>query len=279
MATVNINSVSKITGEPLKKRGRKSKKEKEQLMQDEMMSLSLHKESSSLDKEESQDNICISVEEKNEHDIYENTFSENEPIENTSAFLIKEEVLQEEQKSGIKKRGRKPKGGKIIQQIVSLNNNNDIKPNVILHLKCSIKDLYKNVSTFSQTVTNSQSFVSYNEYSYETICSLENNTNANVYNTANDNKQNVISGACDEDSNDEHDIICKYNSLDTKDIYKKLKALQHNLHTNNINDKKSACFGARMILTILLFISQSILSRILMRYMVVFAVLNVQPRI
>ena len=115
MATVNINSVSKITGEPLKKRGRKSKKEKEQMMQDEIMNLSLHKDNSSLDKEnshlnkeDSQDNICISVEEKNEADICENTFLENgtidNSIENTSTFLIKEEVLQEEQKSGIKKR-------------------------------------------------------------------------------------------------------------------------------------------------------------------------------
>ena len=40
-----------------------------------------------------------------------------------------------------KKRGRKPKGGKIIQQITSVYNNTENKPNIILHLKCAIKDL------------------------------------------------------------------------------------------------------------------------------------------
>ena len=47
-----------------------------------------------------------------------------------------------------------------------------------------------------------------------------------------------------------HDIMDdaeddEYNSPDNKnmkDIYKKLKQLEQNLHINNINDKKSACF-------------------------------------
>ena len=40
-----------------------------------------------------------------------------------------------------KKRGRKPKGGKIIKQPVNNNNNEPTKPNVILHLKCSLNDV------------------------------------------------------------------------------------------------------------------------------------------
>ena len=44
----------------------------------------------------------------------------------------------------VKKRGRKPKGGKIIQQMVQLNNDKEVKPNVILHLKCCLKDLQSN---------------------------------------------------------------------------------------------------------------------------------------
>lgn len=46
----------------------------------------------------------------------------------------------------IKKRGRKPKGGKIITQKLEENNNNNELPNIILHLKCSIRDI-KNINT------------------------------------------------------------------------------------------------------------------------------------
>jgi hypothetical protein len=46
-----------------------------------------------------------------------------------------------DQKPSIKKRGRKPKGGKIIQQVVPSNQQKIDRPNVILHLKCSMKDL------------------------------------------------------------------------------------------------------------------------------------------
>ena len=40
-----------------------------------------------------------------------------------------------------KKRGRKPKGGKIIQNFVANETQKIDKPNIILHLKCSLKDL------------------------------------------------------------------------------------------------------------------------------------------
>ena len=40
-----------------------------------------------------------------------------------------------------KKRGRKPKGGKIITQKLEDNNNNNEIPNIILHLKCSLNDI------------------------------------------------------------------------------------------------------------------------------------------
>jgi hypothetical protein len=40
-----------------------------------------------------------------------------------------------------KKRGRKPKGGKVVTCIQNDNNNNDIIPNIILHLKCNQSDI------------------------------------------------------------------------------------------------------------------------------------------
>ena len=40
--------------------------------------------------------------------------------------------------------GRKPKGGKIIQQLVTNETQKEEKENIILHLKCSMKDKRSN---------------------------------------------------------------------------------------------------------------------------------------
>ena len=76
-----------------------------------------------------------------------------------------------------KKRGRKPKGGKIIQN--SLNDNSEIiiKTNVILHLKCFLSDLNNN------NINN-------NSASYEGV-SLENN-NSLTYNIIKSNANSNI---------------------------------------------------------------------------------------
>ena len=69
----------------------------------------------------------------------------------------------------IKKRGRKPKGGKIIQQITPINNNKETKPNVILHLKCSLKDLQSKLNL--TTNIESFNFSAKNDLNYEIISS------------------------------------------------------------------------------------------------------------
>ena len=248
-------SVSKITGEPLKKRGRKSKKD---LLQNEQINQITNPT----------DNIVISIEENN---VIKNTVNQ----ENTDSPNLIDDVnnddnnddnneheenihSEKEQKPAIKKRGRKPKGGKIIQQVISFNNNKDVKPNIILHLKCSLKDLYKG-NSLEQSI-ETPNFMSYNEYSYDTICKINNTNNVNNVNVIDNHSnnftiqnilyQNNISEEPDKcngnyENNDYHDENYnnfKSNSIDSKDIFKKLKSLEHNLHINNINDKKSACF-------------------------------------
>jgi hypothetical protein len=141
------------------------------------------------------------------------------------------------QKLGAKKRGRKPKGGKIIQQIVSLNDNKETKPNVILHLKCSLKDLVNN----SLLSSNVESYNFYNnnnnpsDLPYEIISSSEikefDNTKCN--NNEYENKINNDNYTDYEEDNKDCEI---------RGIWKKIKSLEHNLHINNISDKKSACF-------------------------------------
>ena len=132
-----------------------------------------------------------------------------------------------EQKPSIKKRGRKPKGGKIIQQVITLDNQKDDKPNVILHLKCSMKDLQ--ISKDNNNL-DSYNFIGKNELNYDIIGS-ENITNiSSLYN------EKQISNDYLDDEEDEPTGKDTY-----KEVWKKLKQLEHNLHINNIN-KKSACF-------------------------------------
>lgn len=119
---------------------------------------------------------------------------------------------------GIKKRGRKPKGGKIIQQIVPLNSNKEKKVNVILHLKCSVKDL-----------TNSE-MNDIESFNFSSMQSFELVATASSQIKSKENEKN-------DDS--DYDKTCE---SDTKELWKKLKQLEHSLHMNNICDKKSACF-------------------------------------
>jgi len=145
-----------------------------------------------------------------------------EPIETEENVVV-------EQVTPAKKRGRKPKGGKIIQQVVSVNNSNENKPNVILHLKCSIND----IQCYSATQTNVESF------------NFETNKSDLSFETINQPEENIELKSCYEDDEEiefkEKDVE-KNKDIETKDIWKKLKILEHNLHVNNISDKKSACF-------------------------------------
>ena len=208
----------------VKKRGRKSKKELEEI--------ALQKASS--------ENINVLIEESiTQPESNVNTISEllnsdddnDNDNDNVNNVELNSNQIQkcDEDKPVAKKRGRKPKGGKIIQQIVPLNNNKEPKPNVILHLKCSLKDLQSNLIQGSEI--QSFNFQPTNQLTYDII-----NSEPNIF-----NKQEPPKIAYDEiDYDDDDDRSIKDN--DTKEVWKKLKVLEHNLHINNISDKKSACF-------------------------------------
>ena len=76
-----------------------------------------------------------------------------------------------------KKRGRKPKGGKIIQQVIPTENQVNDKPNVILHLKCSMKDLQNSANSNN---LDSYAFGAKNELCYD-IIGGENINSVNTY--------------------------------------------------------------------------------------------------
>ena len=60
-----------------------------------------------------------------------------------------------------KKRGRKPKGGKIVQNNIVLENVTEHEPNIILHLKCSLSDIkedYSDIFAYNPVVESIQSY-------------------------------------------------------------------------------------------------------------------------
>ena len=66
----------------------------------------------------------------------------------------KENLKEEVEEPANKKRGRKPKGGKIISASNLINAVEQAKPNIILHLKCSLKDLDLYNEELKSQITN-----------------------------------------------------------------------------------------------------------------------------
>jgi hypothetical protein len=145
-------------------------------------------------------------------------------IENAKMIEKKEEqvenVILEQSLTGGKKRGRKPKGGKIVNnQNLSLQVN-VIKPNIILHLKCCLKDLPNNdlqIESYNYSATNLL-------YNVNPGPVQEDILGISLYNGALDSAADI--------------------TLDkqAKHINTKVQELTLNLQTNNVFDKKSACF-------------------------------------
>lgn len=172
-----------------------------------------------------------------------------------------------------KKRGRKPKGGKLILKTNEPVNSSLQKANVILHLKCSMGelnehnkqiDLMSDPLKYNPTIPPSimtynsnrnSSFFNYNEIE-TTTTELEDNPNFayNEFNRENikfatqkiddvnvpqNNKPNICE-SCNmklqyKDGDLEEDV-------NVKDINQKLKRLKLQLYKNANPDKKSACF-------------------------------------
>ena len=136
-----------------------------------------------------------------------------------------------------KKRGRKPKGGKVITVLPSTQPILDSKINIILHLKCNTNDIKDDIENttkgnidnfqFSDNKSTDLNFMIYNT-KQEVIQDLENNNKSQInYKITTENSDN-----CENISNNDN----------MKVIWQKLEKLSTNLHLNNICDKKSACF-------------------------------------
>ena len=160
-----------------------------------------------------------------------------------------------------KRRGRKPKGGKLIANITNKNDISDEnkKTAVIVHIKCTTNDLKtdSNEFTYHPTIETIHPYSDViNESKYETINQITSNINQNNNNIINENNSNhnidiILNNNNDNNNNNNnyynnyynHDDKYNYN-ISTSSIEDKLKDLSHkldkmDLHNNNTN---SSCF-------------------------------------
>ena len=131
-----------------------------------------------------------------------------------------------------KKRGRKPKGGKII-----VNTNVPLADtvheyNIILHLKCGESDLGNN--NFLSAINYDPVVHAVETFQFENTKGLEFNY---LTNTDTEADNTFMSEEISHTKTKEtEEIDC------TKKLYKKIKELTINLHKNDITDKKADCF-------------------------------------
>lgn len=164
---------------------------------------------------------------------------------------IEEEKMKNEKKIP-KKRGRKPKGGKILQVTENKNLNTMTKENVILHLKCKKDDIHKT------------SFLSEIKYTPH----INDSTNIIYYDIEDKYLSNYVSSTHIElsETNNNHVVLNNINSHNKQDestntvnnsIYNHCSSVNNNnnnnmsckndIHNNsyitsNINDNNNECF-------------------------------------
>ena len=152
-----------------------------------------------------------------------------------------------------KKRGRKPKGGKIITETAQTVNLPYI-PNIILHLKCGLNSLkLRNTDNLSTTISNTSETIFHfkhkgSELGYSDIEAMSNNVENNQQNYVSveseySNTQTSLNNYTDNSVTDKTDIYTgRDKKCPCKTINKKMKDLSYRLFSNTLLDKRSACF-------------------------------------
>ena len=126
-----------------------------------------------------------------------------------------------------KKRGRKPKGGKIVNKNINLNQDVNLFSNVIVHLKC----VRSNLNSGGEFLSNMQ----YNP-SLETVESFSMNSNKELSYELLENNSLLANNIEANNS-----IKLENDEINSNTIWKKIKDLDTTFRLN-VEQKKSACF-------------------------------------
>ena len=173
-----------------------------------------------------------------------------------------------------KKRGRKPKGGKVIQQLVHQSASTNDAPNIILHLKCSVHDIQKLNTSLTESSINPGDVVSFNalepkgaDLNESYHCQSENGSNGSneavsnfiICSAPNSKKPKAAPDALiatnsynhlnhDGDYDDDDDDEPGSNDKNLRDIWKKLNHLKLCFHKSDVfqnigaGTRRSCCF-------------------------------------
>jgi hypothetical protein len=158
-----------------------------------------------------------------------------------------------------KKRGRKPKGGKLIVKQPEKTNIQTPIANIILHLKCSMQDLNEHNMELNKLVSDPLSYnpvvppsiLTYNTMDKPNFSSFDTTLDTTPSNLIKDVAYNEFEKTNSQPSN----TICQVcltkldqpevepdADISIKDVNTKLKKLKLQLYKNMNCDKKSACF-------------------------------------
>lgn len=161
-----------------------------------------------------------------------------------------------------KKRGRKPKGGKLIQNLVNDNATINETPNIILHLKCSASDIpanelasdnFKPGDVVSFNALDTKGADLNDSYQPTTNASNANTQNNNVSKPMHDglvanNSYNYLNDNAYAANDDDDDDDASGNDGSLKDIWKKLNNLKMCFHKSDVFQnvgaatRRSCCF-------------------------------------
>ncbi len=228
-----------------KKRGRKKKEEKEAEIA-RLWKETEHYQFYQPEPETTEENIKAEIKELDNKEVDQET--------------------DEKEEQTTKKRGRKPKGGKLTImkqpepiQVATLSN-------VILHLKCTFNDLEEYNTSSSKMVSDPYSYspeippdiIAYNNDIKNSFFTYIKNNEINNNDTTGQCADKVLGGLCSlckQNFSNEDDVIATTNkssektaadiddrNISNKTINSKLKKLKINLYKNQDFDKKSACF-------------------------------------
>jgi hypothetical protein len=173
---------------------------------------------------------------------------------------------QPEEPKVLKRRGRKPKGGKIVPTQIPVSSTIIDKPNILIHLKCSLQDLQLNekntIGTYQFTPNNiSTEFLKLEQSSHDNQFNdnyfliepqpdVYSDIDEQQFTFTNSKPLTYSTNIPCQTKNPTNQTTCSNSQmckceasaqLAKKLLCKKLNDLSVNLHKNNI-DKKSACF-------------------------------------
>ena len=147
-----------------------------------------------------------------------------------------------------KKRGRKPKGGKLITKNINENECDPVPTNVILHLKCSLKEIEEDVIHNKNNLIGDP--MDYNASVPPIVKAYDHlNDDKKFFELSNQEEHKYALKAKDTrmcsvcpDTNPNAVADKEDTESDNKTINAKLKQLKVSLYKNDMDEKKASCF-------------------------------------